>query len=103
MSDETSTHLYRQLIKLGDMIGDGLHLEPGGSWITKDYRRVAKALGYDLPKQERKNNSAAINERMAKRVTEVACGQCGGQLKQNRKGSKRATCQQCHSVWKLLK
>ena len=43
--------LHQQLIRLGDMIGDGLHLEPDGKWIEKEYRSVAIALGLKpLPK-----------------------------------------------------
>ena len=31
MTDNDS--LYNQMIKLGDMIGDGLHLEPDDKWF----------------------------------------------------------------------
>lgn len=91
--------LNQQLIKLGDMMGDGLHHEPDGKWIEQDYRRVAKALGYKFP---RKNNASVINEHMARRVKGVSCGKCGGDLKQTRAGSKRATCANGHK-WQLLK
>lgn len=94
--------LHQQLIRLGDMMGDGLHHEPDGKWITREYRRVAKALGL-IPKTPRKNRSAAINERMVQRVNEVPCGKCNGKLTQVRSGSKRAICESCGSKWALLK
>ncbi|WP_259649562.1 hypothetical protein [Shewanella sp. MBTL60-007] len=99
MSEETKKHLQNQLIKLGDMIGDGLADEPGGKWIRKDYAKVAKALGYG-PDRTAKN--AAINQAMMKRCNDVTCGKCGGLLVQTRSGSKRAVCQQGHK-WQLLK
>lgn len=99
---ETERHLHNQLVKLGDMMGDDLHLEPGGAWITKDYRRTAKALGYDVG-PNRANNRDAINAQMIKRVADVSCGKCGGQLKQTRSGSKRAVCVSCQIKWILLK
>ena len=93
-------HLHRQLIKLGDMMGDGLHLEPDGKWISQEYARICRALGYTKP---RVNRSAAINERMVTRVQEVACPKCSGELKQTRSGSKRAACVSCGEKWQLLK
>lgn len=100
MDAETKQHLHNQLIKLGDMMGDGLHHEPDGKWISKEYRKVARALGYG-PKKA--NNSEAINERMKQRVQDVKCGKCGGELKQTRSGSKRAACVECGAKWQLLK
>ncbi len=91
---------HRQLVRLGDMMGDGLHLEPDGKWIVREYKTHMKSLGL-LPK--RKNNTPMINELMASRVSDVVCGNCSGELKQNRSGSKRATCLECKSQWKLLK
>lgn len=34
--------LYQQFIKLGDMMGDGLHLEKDGRWIAREYKRISK-------------------------------------------------------------
>ena len=70
-----------QLIKLGDMIGDGLHLEPDGKWISREYRQVAKALGYPVS-PSRKSNIAGINKAMEEALKTAKC-QCGGKLKQN--------------------
>jgi hypothetical protein len=95
-------HLYNQLIKLGDMMGDGLHHEPGGAWISKEYRRVAMELGI-IPKADRSARISAINDAMIKRVSEVNCKHCGGDLVQTRSGSKRAKCSGCNSRWQLLK
>ncbi len=99
MATTDTDYLHRQLIKLGDMMGDGLHLEPDGKWISKEYKRVAKALGYG-PK--RRNNSERINQAMVKRVADVNCGHCGGPLRQTKSGSKRAVCDKGHK-WQLLK
>ena len=60
LSEETKAHLHSQLIKLGDMMGDGLHHEPDGRWISKEYTKVLRALGI-APKQKRANNSEVIN------------------------------------------
>lgn len=92
--------LHRQLIKLGDMMGDGLHKEPDGKWISREYAKIAKKLGYAPP---RRNNSEKINAAMAERVKQVSCQKCGGELKQTRKGSMRAKCQTCGGIYILLK
>ena len=102
LSEDTKAHLHSQLVKLGDMMGDGLHHEPDGKWIEREYRQVLKALGL-LPKVKRRSNVDAINEAMTRRVADVRCGSCEGQLKQTRSGSKRAKCEGCGSRWKLLK
>lgn len=99
-ASKTNDHLHRQLIKLGDMMGDGLHLEPDGKWIATEYRSVARALGL-IPKRE--NNARFIDEQMTKRVESVACPKCGGGLRQTRSGSMRAKCTHCGSKLQLLK
>ncbi|HCG7330438.1 TPA: hypothetical protein ACPVYZ_004243 [Vibrio parahaemolyticus] len=83
-------YLHRQLIKLGDMMGDGLHLEPDGKWISQEYKKVAKALGYDVT-PTRRSNVDGINKAMAKALETARC-KCGGELKQTRSGSYRAKC-----------
>ena len=100
MTDETRANLHNQLIKLGDMMGDGLHHEPDGKWISQEYKKVAKALGYG---PQKRNNTEAINERMKQRCIDVKCGKCEGNLEQTRSGSKRATCKSCGAKWQLLK
>ncbi|WP_417883602.1 hypothetical protein [Vibrio rumoiensis] len=101
MEDNKAFH-HRQLVKLGDMMGDGLHLEPGGKWISQEYKKIAQALGL-IPKRKRANNSKAINERMAERVKETPCTFCKGELKQTRSGSMRARCVECGKLFGLLK
>lgn len=100
LSKEAKDHLHNQLIRLGDMMGDGLHHEPDGKWIAAEYRRTLKALGM-MPK--RSNNSEVINERMRQRVLDETCAKCNGKLQQTRSGSKRAACQSCGVKWQLLK
>ena len=99
LTAETKDHLHRQLIKLGDMMGDGLHHEPDGKWISKEYKKILKALGIG-PK--RKNNSEQINKRMLERVKVVRCQQCQGGLVQTRSGSRRAQCIGCGARYQLL-
>lgn len=38
-------NLHQQLIRLGDMMGDGLHLEQDGKWIEKEYKHICMLLG----------------------------------------------------------
>lgn len=103
MSELINQRLHSQLVKLGDMMGDGLHLEPDGKWISREYRAVAKALGYEMPKRPRQNHSVQINESMGERVKSVTCATCSGELKQIRSGSMRAVCQQCGARFQLLR
>ena len=97
--------LHRQLVKLGDMMGDGLHHEADGKWIAREYRQTAKALGL-LPKQKRRQrvDPAEINRRMVERCAAVSCT-CGGTLQQTRSGSTRAKCtaKGCVAKYQLLK
>jgi hypothetical protein len=97
--DDRTAHLYNQLVKLGDMLGDGMGDEPDGKWIKEEYRRVCKALGIGPP---RRNNSEAINRRMAERVAEQPCLNCGGTLKQTRSGSMKGRCTSCWAGFTLL-
>ncbi len=79
------------------MIGDGLADEPDGAWIKAEYRRVAKALGYTMP---RRNNAAAINEGVRLYLERNNCA-CGGVLKQTRPGSMRVVCGACCKTFQL--
>ena len=91
--------LYCQLIKLGDMMGDGLHLEPDGKWIEREYKSVCRALCL-IKNKPKQSHSPEINEFMAKRVQAVKCV-CGGNLKQTRSGSFIAKCEQCDKKYRL--
>lgn len=94
MNQSPKDALHRQLIKLGDMLGDG-DCEP---WVAKEYAKTLKALGIG-PK--RRNNSKIINAMMQERVKAVKCD-CGGELKQTRKGAMIAACTECGNRYRLL-
>lgn len=98
MDKATENHLLSQLVKLGDMMGDGLHLEPDGKWISTEYKRILRALGYKIP---RANNSEAINKGMAEALKQKRCDRCDGQLKQTRSGSMRAECIDCGAKYQF--
>lgn len=36
-------HLWRQFEKLGEMMGDGLHHEADGKWISVEYKKLASS------------------------------------------------------------
>jgi hypothetical protein len=98
LSEGAKKRLHDQLIKLGDMMGDGLHHESDGKWISREYTKTLRALGM-MPKK----NNDVLNKRMSERTESVSCGKCQGQLKQTRSGSKRAICDGCGAKWQLLK
>lgn len=102
---ETRERLLRHLVKLGDMMGDGQHLERGGKWISKEYDKILRALGHKAARDSlvRQARAEAIDEAMAKRVAECPCPHCGGALVQTRKGSTWAACEPCMIKFKLLK
>lgn len=87
-----------RLVKLGDMMGDGFHHEPGGEWIEKEYRRAMKQAGIAPPRQ--RTDASEINEFMDRRTKEEKCT-CGGALTQSRSGSFRAKCAECGKLWQL--
>lgn len=74
------------MIKLDDMLGDGMGDEPDGARIKPEYRAVCKALGYVTPTKPRRNNAAVTNASVAKYVETARC-ECGGTLIQTRSGS----------------
>lgn len=92
LDKDVEKHLHNQLVKLGDMIGDGLADEPDGRWIRTEYSRVCRALGYTRP---RANNRAAIDEGVKRFLEKNRCPRCQGELKQTRAGAMRLTCGAC--------
>ncbi|HCY85358.1 MAG TPA: hypothetical protein DHV36_09520 [Desulfobacteraceae bacterium] len=98
--DSNKDFLHRQLIRLGDMMGDGLHHEPDGKWIPREYKKIARALGL-IPKH--KKNTKGINEFMKKAIQKHRCQKCDETLKQTRSGSLRATCTGCGAKYQLGK
>ncbi len=98
-------HEWNQFCRLGEMIGDGLHYESDGKWITKEYARLAKILIPELKekdKAKRKLKAISINEQMAKLLETKKCA-CGGNLKQKRSGTKIAYCDTCNTRYKATR
>lgn len=100
MDAETRARLHDQLAKLGEMMGDGLHHEPDGRWIAREYAGICKKLGYT---RTRTRNVEAINASMALALAKTKCPECGGQLKQTRSGARRAQCAQCGKRYQFKK
>lgn len=91
--------LWSQFCKLGEMMGDGLHYEPDGKWIAKEYRKLAKILIPEIRQREaikRKLKIVSIDTQMAKLLENKKCD-CGGNLKQARSGVKVAYCETCNA------
>jgi hypothetical protein len=97
MADE---YLYNQLIKLGDMMGDGLHHEPDGKWISKEYEKISRLLFPEMYVQKNKSIRNGINKLMAEFLADKKCP-CGGSLKQTRLGSYKCNCDQCGTKYKV--
>lgn len=95
--------LWNQFIRLGEMIGDGLHEEADGRWISKEYKRLTKILVPEMKEEQqdrRKRKAVAVNEAMDRVLLEKKC-ECGGCLKQTRSGTKICACQACGKKYKL--
>jgi hypothetical protein len=96
-------HLWRQFIRLGEMIGDGLHHEE--PWISKEYKHLAMILcpptaeEKEMMKLQRKNKNANIDAQMANLLKDRQCS-CGGTIKQTRSGGKTAYCERCKAKFK---
>jgi hypothetical protein len=103
VSKEGNEHMWRQFIRLGDMIGDGLHHEE--PWISKEYKQLAKILCPPTEEEKafmkgrRQQNKAIIDEQMTNLLKDRKCT-CGGDIKQARSGSKVAYCQKCKQRFK---
>lgn len=99
VSDMDRQSLSNQLIRLGDMLGDG-DAEP---WVGKEYRRICKLLGYTSNRRRTDAaRAAAINDKMVERVKETRCQRCQGELKQSRSGSMVGACVSCGAKFRLL-
>lgn len=85
--------LWNQLIKLGDMMGDGLHHEE--PWIAKEYKRISRKLMPEHFQDIRKKKTDNVDEQMIKLLETFRC-KCGGVCRQSRKGSKVAYCNDCN-------
>lgn len=92
--NSNNSNQWNQFIRLGEMIGDGLHDEPGGKWISREYKRLSKILVPEIKEAEqkgRKLKNENINIQIQKLILEKKC-KCGGTLEQSRSGSKILYC-----------
>lgn len=98
MQDE---FLLNQLVKLGDMMGDGLHHEPDGKWIEREYRQIAKALYPEMYKRKpRKPMSEDLKNKIIELVANNKCS-CGGSYAQKRKGTRKMYCTSCNQHYTI--
>lgn len=72
--------LHHRLIKLGDMMGDGLHHEDGS--ITREYRKVARALYPEMFSKKKRKPS----QKFIKSLTPCQCGAKSLKLKTTYEG-----------------
>jgi len=93
-------YLHRQLVRLGDMMGDGLHHESDGKWIEKEYAKIFNTLYPEHKKERRRRSIERINERVKPFVDNHKCT-CGGSLKQSRSGSLTLECTECTLRFKI--
>ena len=98
---ENKAFLWRQFIKLGDMMGDGLHNEPDGKWISDEYESLARQLipNYNAKKRERnrrmrQEKNKKIDQLISEKIKVDKC-QCDGQLIQVRSGSMKVKWTKC--------
>jgi len=83
-------HLWNSFIRLGEMIGDGMHYEQ--PWITKEYKRLMKILcppteeEKAIKAENRRKKNENINKQIKERLEKDKCSKCNSELKQTRKG-----------------
>lgn len=100
---EENKHLWDRFVRLGDMIGEGLHHDDKS--ITKEYRELMMILCPPSPeaqafaKELRQKINSTIDEQMAALLASKKC-ECGGVIKQSRSGSKVAYCESCKQRFK---
>ncbi len=88
MEDERA-RLHKDLIKLGDMMADGLHYEDPS--ISREYRKISKALFPEMyPKKFRKPNRKLVNS-----LKECNCGAKGWQWRKYNNGNVGFCCKNC--------
>lgn len=104
MEKRENQDLWDRFIRLGDMMGDGLHQESDGKWIEKDYKRISRILIPEIKEAEkvkRKNKAIRINQQMDALLQNKKCS-CGGQLKQKRSGTIVVYCSICNKRYKAV-
>jgi hypothetical protein len=105
MEQDRDSAQWRQFFRLGEMIGDGLHNEPDGRWISKEYRSLQKILipqtkeELDAKREWLKTKNEKIDAQMAKLLENKKCD-CGGIIKQKRSGTKVAYCKDCNTRYR---
>lgn len=80
-------------------MGDGLHHEPDGKWIEREYKQIFNALYPEARKEARKLKAERTNEQMKSLLETRKCS-CGGSLKQSRSGSLVCYCTECNLRYK---
>ena len=94
---------WARFVRLGDLMGDGLHHEPDGKWITKEYKALSRKLVPGIREAEtakRSQRNVMINLNVIKFLKTWKCG-CGWWGKQTRSGAKMIQCQGCKTRYKL--
>ncbi len=99
MSKESEELMWRNFIRLGEMLGDGDY----DSWVPKEYKRLLKILcpPTEEEKQRKSENRRLKNKNIDKQISERLetdrCSKCSSELKQTRSGSKVVQCtnQEC--------
>ena len=87
--DTERDRLHQQLIKLGDMMADGLHYEDPS--ISREYRKVSKLLYPEMyPKKKRKPSQSLIRT-----LKECDCGQKGWTFKRYNNETVGIRCKSC--------
>ena len=82
--------LHKDLIKLGDMMGDGLHYEDPS--ISREYRKVAKLLYPECYPSKRRKPS----QKFIRTLLECLCGQEGWSFVRFVKGTVAIKCPNCN-------
>lgn len=104
MSEDFNANQWHRFCRLGEMIGDGLHHEPDGKWITRDYNRLAKILVPEIKeakKEQRRLKAINVNKQIDTLLQTKKCS-CGGDLIQKRSGTKIVYCKICNSRYKAV-
>lgn len=99
---DNNDNVHAQLIKLGDMMGDGLHHEPDGKWIEREYKKIFDSLYPEHKKAARLKKAILINDQIKKLLERIKCKNCSGQLKQSRSGSRIVYCLECNGRFKAV-
>ena len=99
-------NLWDQFVKLGDMMGDGLHHEPDGKWIGREYKRLSKILVPEIKEAEtenRKIKNKAVDGQIKKLLEAIKSKCCTADLKHSRSGSLIVYCSICNKRFKAVK